>query len=68
MGNATIGLQYMTKRASDLLRPDARDAGLLNASMDYRPAALRSLAAMSVFSQVNSGSLRPKCPPEVVFL
>ena len=67
MGNATVGLRHMTKRASDPLWPDARDAGLLNASMDYRPAALRSLAAMSVFSQVNSGSLRPKWPYAAVF-
>ena len=28
----------------------------------YRPAAARSAAALSVFSQVNSGSLRPKWP------
>ena len=29
-------------------------------------AAAASSAARSVFSQVNSGSLRPKCPPEAV--
>ena len=32
---------------------------------DYFAAAASS-AARSVFSQVNSGSLRPKCPPEAV--
>ena len=30
------------------------------------PAALATSAARSVFSQVNSGSLRPKWPPEAV--
>ena len=34
----------------------------------YSPAALRSASARSVFSQVNSGSERPKCPNAAVFL
>jgi len=34
-------------------------------SLTYRAAAASSVAR-SVFSQVNSGSLRPKCPPEAV--
>ena len=29
---------------------------------DYSPALLRSWAALSVASQLNSGSERPKCP------
>src|SRR5206468_7622922 len=33
-----------------------------------RPAAARSAEALSVRSQVNSGSLRPKCPNAAVFL
>jgi hypothetical protein len=28
----------------------------------FKPASLASLFALSVFSQVNSGSFRPKCP------
>ena len=32
----------------------------------YPPAAFFKSSVRSVFSQVNSGSLRPKCPPEAV--
>ncbi len=38
------------------------------ASAPYRkPAAARSTAALSVRSQLNSGSSRPKCPYAAVF-
>ena len=36
------------------------------ASPPPRPAASANSAVRWVFSQVNSGSLRPKCPPEAV--
>ncbi len=35
---------------------------------DYRPACDLRPAALSVRSQVNSGSVRPKCPKAAVFL
>ena len=35
---------------------------------NYSPASLRKILALSVFSQVNSGSFRPKCPYDAVFL
>ncbi len=44
---------------------DARGAGPGRRS--YRPAAAFSASARSVPSQVNSGSLRPKCPYADVF-
>ena len=34
----------------------------------FKPASARSAAALSVRSQVNSGSVRPKCPNAAVFL
>ena len=40
----------------------------LRTSDSYRPAAFFSSAALSVNSQVNSGSWRPKCPNAAVFL
>ena len=37
-------------------------------SAGYRPAPFLSAAALSVFSQVNSGSVRPKWPNAAVFV
>ena len=34
----------------------------------FTPASFLSFAALSVFSQVNSGSVLPKCPYAAVFL
>ena len=37
-------------------------------SPDHRPASRRMASALSVLSQVNSGSVRPKWPKAAVFL
>jgi hypothetical protein len=42
-------------------------AGHALRSRPYRPAAARSAATLSVRSQLNSGSSRPKCPYAAVF-
>src|SRR5690348_8940207 len=41
---------------------------LRTATGSRTPASVASLAALSVASQVKSGSLRPKCPYAAVFL
>jgi hypothetical protein len=59
-----------------LARREQKLPGILARSKTYlrtpavsrTPASLASFAALSVFSQVKSGSLRPKCPYAAVFL
>ena len=62
-GNRAIGSQGLTSLATNW-----RPFGTNNLSGNYLRyfAAAANSAARWVFSQVKSGSLRPKCPPEAV--
>ena len=70
LGSATPRSAMGSNRCMRVLRRTAGDPGAARVRRDGNdqiPAAAFSASALSVASQVNSGSSRPKCPYAAVF-